>query len=307
MRVSKDTIREKESETSLTSKSKPPSIFSGGSKRSASARHALLEPSVTETQPVDSGLPIPPVLSPIASIPEQAMPVIPAYDQTLKVVPIADFSRVDKDSGQDADAPNPPPLKGAGLEVVKPLGVVPGDVQPATSSPAVGNVNSDQGAEDLLQSVRGEGARAQQPLPPRPQSPPPTIVKGKAAAGAPRVVAESSQSPPPGKNPESATQALTAISQTDSVNAAYWGFGPAVQDTVKDAVQVAVRNAVKEIAVSPGMEKNQASAEYRRLVASSLADAAKTADDYLCRASLWNEPPSEIRGSDSTIIRGVGA
>jgi MFS family permease len=304
----RNTIREKESDTYLTYKPKPPSIFSGGSKRSASARHALLKPSVTETQPVDTGLPIPPVLTPIASIPEQAIPVMPAYDQTLKVVPITDFGRVDKDSGQNADASNPPPANEAGLEAVKPLGVVLDDVQPATPFPIVGYVNNVQGAEDLLQSVRTrvEGARAQQPLPPRLQSPPPTIVKEKAAAGAPRVIAESSHSPPPGKNSESATQALAAVSQTDSVNAAYWGFGPALQDTVKDAVQIAVRNAVKEIAVPPTMEKSQASAEYRRLVANSLADAAKTADDYLRRASLWNEPPSEIRGSESTIIRGVG-
>jgi MFS family permease len=169
-------------------------------------------------------------------------------------------------------------------------------------------VTSVQNAEDLLQSVRTrvEEARPQQLVTPRPQSPPPSIVKAKAAAGVPQIVTEPSSSPPPSKNPESATQALAAVSQSDSLNAAYWGFAPTVRGTVKDAVQIAVRSAIQEIAVPPGIERDQASVAYRKLVASSLVEAAKTADDYLRRASLWNEPPFEIRGSESTVIRALG-
>ncbi|CCU76975.1 MFS transporter [Blumeria hordei DH14] len=40
---------------------KPPSLISGTSRKSA--RHGLLKPSITESQPVDNGLPIPPLLS----------------------------------------------------------------------------------------------------------------------------------------------------------------------------------------------------------------------------------------------------
>ncbi|VCU40171.1 Bgt-4866 [Blumeria graminis f. sp. tritici] len=48
---------------------KPPSLISGTSRKSA--RHGLLKPSVTESQPVDNGLPIPPLLSSLeASNPE---------------------------------------------------------------------------------------------------------------------------------------------------------------------------------------------------------------------------------------------
>jgi MFS family permease len=305
----KATVREKQSETPLTSKSKPPSLLSGGSRRSASARHALLKPSITKAQPVDTGLPIPPVLSPIASISEQTMPAMPAYDETLKFVSATDFGKVQKttDLGSSVDVARSPPPTGTGPEASKPWGVTLGDVQAATASRVVGHVTSVQNAEDLQTvRIRVEETQPQQPVPARPQSPPPSIVKAKAAVGAPQIVAESSQSPPPGRNPASATQELAAVSQSDSLNAAYWGFVPTVKDAVKDAVQVAVRNAVQEIAVPPGIEKDQTSAVYRRLVASSLVEAAKTADDYLRRASLWNEPPSEIRGSESTVIRAPG-
>jgi serine/arginine repetitive matrix protein 2 len=57
-------------------------------------------------------------------------------------------------------------------------------------------------------------------------------------------------------------------------------------------VQVAVRSAVHEIVVPPGVEQDTASDAYRKLVADSLSEAARHADDYLRRASLWNKPLS---------------
>ena len=85
------------------------------------------------------------------------------------------------------------------------------------------------------------------------------------------------------------------------MNAAYWGFVPAVKEAVQDAVQVAVRKAVHEIVVPTGSHHDDTSDAYRRFVGDSLAEAAKDADNYLRRASLWNEPPSSIRASEGAI------
>ncbi|RAL64024.1 hypothetical protein DID88_003212 [Monilinia fructigena] len=91
----------------------------------------------------------------------------------------------------------------------------------------------------------------------------------------------------------------------DPLNASYWGFVPVVKDAVQDAVKVAVRNAVQEIIVPPGIEKAEATDAYRMLVANSLAEAAKTADEYLRQDSLnakssaafsYKDPPQR-RGS----------
>lgn len=102
-----NTVRTKPSEASLTSKPKPPSILSGGSRSSARARHALLKPSVTEAQPVDTDLPIPPVLSPIASIPEQAMPETQAREM-LKVAMVTEFgTKVDEEMKPNENAADP--------------------------------------------------------------------------------------------------------------------------------------------------------------------------------------------------------
>jgi MFS family permease len=297
----------KESEIQLASKSKPrpksPSLLSSGSRRSDSARHALLKPTVTDTQAVDVGLPIPPVLSPISTIPEQVIPEMPAYYQKLKDVSVLNLGKEGKEEhmSPSVDAANSPPAKETGLEVSKRWGAVLADVQATTAIPIVGHVTSVQNAEFLLQKVQRR-VEAQQRIPARPQSPPPTIVKAKVAVDSPQIVAESSQSPPPGNNQQSATQALDAISQSDSLNVAYWGFIPTIKETVQVAVQAAVRDAVRESNVLQGMEKNHASNPYRRMGASSLAEAAKTADDCSSHASLWNEPPSSIQGSDSTVI-----
>jgi MFS family permease len=77
--------------------------------------------------------------------------------------------------------------------------------------------------------------------------------------------------------------------RSDSLSSEYWGFVPAVKEAVNDAVQVAVRRAVNEVVVPPGIQKDQASAAYRKLVGASLAKAALIADDYLRRPSLWEE------------------
>lgn len=83
-------VREKKSDASLRSnnaslKSKPynPSLLSGASRTSV-IRHALLKATVDDASPVDTGLPIPPLLSAISSLSEQVMPSQPAYQEVLR-------------------------------------------------------------------------------------------------------------------------------------------------------------------------------------------------------------------------------
>jgi hypothetical protein len=457
----------KQSDASLASKSKSPSLLSGGSR--SSARHALLKPSVPDSQHVDVGLPIPPVLSPIASISAQAMPEMPAYHEKLKAalvkkskeaqpvdtnlpVPSATVDNIreqvisekssrreilktalvaepTKDQPVDTSLPIGPvlsqsttssgqevPKKSARRETLKialnsePSSKAEEEMKPAANfsgsnsqsqsgqakepsgskrwsvavsevpvgivSTVAGHVTTVQNAEDLVKSVqsRVEGARTeiqkpvsspsrsqslhplakgqavsaqsktprqqttpnevagtQQPVssPLSLQSPPPALVKAKAAMGAPQVIAKSPRPEAPhqhksqteAKHPASAEQALStslivgsnvyaspeplsAVSRpsSDALNAAYWGFVPVVKEAVQGAVQTAVRNAVHEIVMPAGVEKDEASDAYRKLVANTLVEAAKDADNYLRRASLWNEPSLSARASESTVI-----
>jgi MFS family permease len=70
---------------------------------------------------------------------------------------------------------------------------------------------------------------------------------------------------------------------------AYWDFVPGIEKTVNDAVQEAVRNAVFETIEQHQGESIEASDAYRKLVADSLADAARVANEQFRRASLWKE------------------
>ncbi|KAG4429632.1 hypothetical protein IFR05_014884 [Cadophora sp. M221] len=101
-----DAVRERRSDTSLRSntasvKSKfySPSLLSGAS-RSSVIRHALLKTSITEAQPVDTGLPVPPLLSAISSLSEKIMPSEPAYNEVLKS---AGSGSKGKDSQRDTE------------------------------------------------------------------------------------------------------------------------------------------------------------------------------------------------------------
>jgi MFS family permease len=85
---------------------------------------------------------------------------------------------------------------------------------------------------------------------------------------------------------------ISPATEVNPVDAAYWGFGPAVKGAVEDAVQVAVRNVVQGAKVPEGVPKNQAAEVYRLLMADSLSHAAKNADEYLKRPSVWNSPGS---------------
>ncbi|RKF75505.1 hypothetical protein GcC1_078008 [Golovinomyces cichoracearum] len=59
----KEVIRREKSEISFKSKPKSPSILSAASRKSA--RHSLLKASLTDTRPIEIGLALPPVLSPM--------------------------------------------------------------------------------------------------------------------------------------------------------------------------------------------------------------------------------------------------
>ncbi|TQS36512.1 hypothetical protein Golomagni_03035 [Golovinomyces magnicellulatus] len=63
----KEVIRREKSEISFKSKPKSPSIISAASRKSA--RHSLLKASLTDNRPLDIGLAIPPVLSPMSICP----------------------------------------------------------------------------------------------------------------------------------------------------------------------------------------------------------------------------------------------
>ncbi|CZT41651.1 uncharacterized protein RSE6_01409 [Rhynchosporium secalis] len=87
---SHNAVREKKSEASLKSntasmKTKPysTSLLSETSRTSV-IRHALLKSPMTEFQPLDNGLPVPPLLSAISSLSEKVRPSELAYSEVLK-------------------------------------------------------------------------------------------------------------------------------------------------------------------------------------------------------------------------------
>lgn len=76
-------------------------------------------------------------------------------------------------------------------------------------------------------------------------------------------------------------------STINSSRAAYWGFEPTVKSIVNDAVSAVVQNVVSEAILPRGAQKSKAARAYRRAIADSLAEAAKDADTRLRRSSIW--------------------
>jgi MFS family permease len=339
----------KASHASLRSKPYTTSLLSRAS-RSSGNRHALLKPSISDAQPVDTGLPVPPVLSTVPGIPERIV--------SEELAPVAALKSI----AREVDEPVPPTQESSNEPCEN-------DAFDRLRSPVFGHLTNLRKAKDLVDSVsqRLQEATAlvqlsqqsgkksnslvpqagpqEDPVPSsqhlytstnvdpflvettqqnekdlsstiKPEEPPrPTrsraITKATPNVAALHSLADCASLPPVEKLVSqsencSAIQKLetTGIaSPVDSLNAAYWGFVPAVKDAVQDAVQVAVRNAVHEIVMPPGVEKDEASDAYRKLVADSLAESAKKADEYLRRASLWNEPPFSRQESEATVIR----
>jgi hypothetical protein len=87
---------------------------------------------------------------------------------------------------------------------------------------------------------------------------------------------------------EDGGQVLTSNSPV----ADYWGFRPELKDSVESAVKAAVKNVVQKAVLPRDTNRHEASKTYRRLIAESLAEAARTADEYLTRSSIWNSSAS---------------
>ncbi|KAF4636191.1 hypothetical protein G7Y89_g1885 [Cudoniella acicularis] len=254
-------IRTKDSDGALNSKSYTTSLLSGASKGSR-YRHPLLKPSVSEAEPVDTGLPIPPKLTPIDSfsgdimfqeVPD-SMPALNSNTLPANTDPLVESNQM-----QDLKFPsNNPVVESSQIQ----------DLRLASNEKkaemAASHLNKLQQTIDLLDNVRGQVQGVKQYVP---ISPP----NGKVDT-------------PVEKEP------LSQLPAVNPVDAEYWGFVPAVKDAVQDAVQVVVQNAVSEVVVPPGVEKKDASQVYRRLMADSLSQAAKDADNYLKRPSIWVEP-----------------
>lgn len=346
-------IRSKLSDTSLKAKPKSPSLLSGASRKSV--KHALLRPSVTPTQPVDTGLPIPPILTPLSSIVGQVGLGEPATEAlkhsggvwkspTIK----PDVSQADGiDSGRQNDTNDlPEPAKGrkpteAETQTSSNL-LLPTDINPVVS-----NINNLQKALNLVDTVkhrieaaqnlivqaqeleRGKNAQDIRSVDPDKSAEPSSYQFRVETDSVTHIASQNNIASPSAHSlanyeqpsPEEVQQksisrpfvpnqdASKAANDSDptaanALNAAYWGFVPAVKDAVQDAVRLAVQNAVQDVIIPPGSQKAAASDAYRKLVANSLSEAAQIADQYLSRASLWNEPATSQRVSESTVLKG---
>jgi MFS family permease len=402
-----ESIRNRASEASLKTKSYTPSLLSGAS-RTSGARHALLKPSVTETQPLDAGLPVPPILSPvpvtaIVQKPTGQEEAQPGERETLDTAVTGE--QASQGTGDNSALDISPPAQAANPNVSNDLPGVPADGRGASPVPerktakpipfasAAAHLSNLQKARELVDRVRGQIQQVEEQmikalvepsnspvqqkddpcglaaskkpssskkqrsaltsskshhledcLSPKEEKdpftiPPPAIDKptqdpakadfsknhppneAQTAAAEERasntVPSEEADSDARKVSPESVGEtssngkginggpvdAAADQQSSASINAAYWGFVPAVKEAVQDAVEVALRNAVQDIVVPKGPEGDEAADAYRKLMADSLAQAAQRADDYLRNASLWNHLPSNTyRDSEGTVI-----
>lgn len=226
----------KPSEISMRPMPKNPSLLSSGSR--TSARHSLLKPSITHPYPLDTGLPIPPILTDVAGKATEEVRDPRSGTSLRSLAAIAADDLILKDKALHLP-------RTTQVNIQETVQFDPSDIQ--TNGVEVGRATNP----DLVSMVPKFHERA--------------------------FVNETLITP-------------VATPRAESPNAIYWGFVPSVKEAVNDAVQVAVRKAVHEVVVPPGIQKDQASIAYRRLVSSSLAQAALIADDYLRRPSLWDQP-----------------
>ncbi|KAM3079429.1 hypothetical protein ACMFMG_005860 [Clarireedia jacksonii] len=303
-----DSIRTKHSDSSLKSKPHTPSLLSGASR--TSARHSLLKPSVSASQPVETGLPVPPLLSTVVSTAVSTPSPTPATKVSLEpilaeIAAAAELSALnptddeDKLNQPDEETPNSRKNRKNDTLVVE-------EISP--TSIKLGFVDKAQPSLPILTAVVTVPARAKkdakntpEPSPSIPERHEAHTIKGMTRTTSDKMTSENKsieeierQDFPPESTKSPPGEEFPIV---DPLNSAYWGFVPAVKEAVQDAVKVAVRNAVHEIVVPPGIEKDEASDAYRMLVADSLAEAAKSADTYLRRASLWNNPADRVHDS----------
>lgn len=219
---------------------------SDGSMRSGKSgkRHVLLRSSGSDGDPIETSLPVPPVLSTIRSFGLETVEVIPDQQAEEPKEPVETLSPTKNGPG---------PYRDLSPEINS-------TIRDTQKSPVAGHLANLQRTIDLVDNVRERVQDVKQYIPDDDVN---------------KKIDQSLKKCPisPGINP---------------VDAAYWGFVPSVKDKVEGAVQTAVRNAVKEVVVPSGARRKEASEVYRLLMADSLTNAAKNADDFLKRPSLWN-------------------
>ncbi|KAJ8062411.1 hypothetical protein OCU04_008952 [Sclerotinia nivalis] len=273
---------------SIRAKAKTPSLLSGASR--TSVRHSLLKTPIAAGTPVDTGLPVPPVLTTVtlssksttekAAIPTQV--VTPSSGTKLPIEPIlADIAAAAELSALNAvkegdEFANQSSISSADKLVIE-------EISPTCIK--LGYIDKSSPSVPLLTAVVTV-----------PKKPQPAENPGRSSDRKPSIPERNKARTKNLTDQKSVEEiqrrdASEAFPSVDPLNASYWGFVPAVKDAVQDAVKVAVRNAVQDIVVPPGIEKAEASDAYRMLVADSLAEAAKTADEYLRRDSLWTQAP----------------
>ena len=359
-----DSVRPKKSDASLRTKPIPPSLHSVASQ-ATSIHHSFFNPSVSAAEPVDTGLPIPPVLVQVsvssleavvadgkglndsAKEPPQSLKAL-GVDSSSATEVVGHLTSLKKAKGSAGrikdrtnettdDTKDEPGRKESHTRTVQ------GPALVSEAPEAVGNLTSLKKAKNLADRIKDrtseaiEGRKEEIVEALEPSSPPTskpdknvgtsvepmlksmTSLKGllgypeaqhlENISGVHSTKPEWCSDPvmkypqnASGVDPEKGTCCPGLVTHTpqkrslvDPVNAAYWGFVPAVKEAVQEAVQVAVRKAVQEVIVPPGVQQDEASEAYRKLVGDSLAEAAKDVDSYLRKASLWNESPSSIR------------
>lgn len=275
-------------------------IQSGSSSRPKSKTSLPMSSSSSKiaTGAKDAGVPLPPVLSPIPTIPES----ISANDWTFAEV-LRSFNERSIKSNQD----------GGDTSTSK-------DSDPSVSPKAHASAGPTSDVVSKTESMkRGEstqpkGASLRSSSPKTPfmqssaiathnlsecnvtcetKSPPPMPMPLPKNSPAPAVESKMSPASQPVDYP------LTKAAE-ESLNAAYWGFVPALRVAVKDVVQGAVRSAVNGSALSVG---GQQTFVQRAKVEPPPATIATNNGDSLRRTSVGEEAPPSTRGSESTIIR----
>ena len=171
-----DAVRGKRSDASLRSttvslKSKPysPSILSGTSRTSV-IRHALLKSPAAEMSSVDTGLPVPPLLSTVSSLSEQIMPTEPAYNEVLKSAGSdskgktmqRDTEYFDTNEAMGGGMKRPASI-GTAIDVEDTAASKPGETG-NTGVPTYGHLTDLQKARDLVESVRGQIQQAEEQM-----------------------------------------------------------------------------------------------------------------------------------------------
>ncbi|KAF7883582.1 uncharacterized protein EAF02_005502 [Botrytis sinoallii] len=279
---------------SIRAKPKTPSLLSGESR--ASVRHSLLKTSLATGTPVDTGLPVSPVLTPVTLASNSAAEKVtspqqiatPSLGTKIPLEPIladlaaaASLSSMNRKNEKD-DLADPSEMSSHNKFVIE-------EISPSCIK--LGYIDKSSPSVPLLTAVVT--------VPKKPES---TENLGDTSSNKPNIPERNEARKKVVTDQKSVEEiqrrdASEVFPSIDPLNASYWGFVPAVRDAVQDAVKVAVRNAIQDIVVPPGIEKTEASDAYRMLVADSLAEAAKTADEYLRRDSLWTQAPESALDS----------